>query len=98
MQQLNGILAATYTAMYEDGTINLGAIEKQAASLKRNNLIGAFVCGTTGEGVSLSTAERQQVAECWVDAARDNLLVVVHVGHNSLEECKQLATHAQKIG
>ncbi len=98
MQQLNGILAATYTAMHEDGSINLGVIEKQAHSLALNGLAGAFVCGTTGEGVSLSTAERQRVAECWAGAAKGKLLLVVHVGHNSLEECKVLAAHAQRIG
>jgi N-acetylneuraminate lyase len=103
MQPLTGILAATYTAMHEDGALNLGAIDRQAHSLLQNGLTGAFICGTTGEGVSLSSAERQRVAECWVSVAkcstaRSSLRIVVHVGHNSLEECKVLAAHAQRIG
>ncbi len=97
MSRLTGILAATYTAMHQDGSVNLDMIDHQAHSLERNGLAGAFICGTTGEGVSLSTAERLKVAERWM-AARGNLVVVVHVGHNSLEECKVLAAHAQKIG
>jgi N-acetylneuraminate lyase len=38
-------------------------------------VIGAFVCGTTGEGISLSLAERMQVAERWCTAAGPQLRV-----------------------
>jgi N-acetylneuraminate lyase len=60
--------------------------------------VGAFICGTTGEGASLTTDERRRVAERWVAAAPADLRVIVHVGHTSLEECRSLAAHAQAIG
>jgi len=95
---LTGLIAAPYTAFHSDGSLNLALIEKQAASLLLNDVAGAFVCGTTGEGVSLTLSERMQVALRWQEVAGANLRVIVHVGHTCLAECRALAAHAQKIG
>jgi N-acetylneuraminate lyase len=59
---------------------------------------GAFVCGTTGEGLSLSTQERKAIAARWCEVAGSALRVIVHVGHTSLIEARDLAEHAQRIG
>lgn len=95
---LTGLIAAPFTAFHADGSLNLPLIEKQTASLIANGVAGAFVCGTTGEGASLTTAERMQAAERWQSAAGEALRIIVHVGHASLAECRALAAHAQKIG
>jgi N-acetylneuraminate lyase len=95
---LTGLIAAPYTAFHPDGSLNLALIEKQAASLLVNDVSGAFVCGTTGEGVSLTIQERMQVAQRWQEVAGADLRVIVHVGHTCLAECRALAGHAQKIG
>jgi N-acetylneuraminate lyase len=95
---LTGLIAAPYTAFHPDGNLNLGLIEKQAAALISNGVAGAFVCGTTGEGVSLTISERMQVAQRWQEVAGPDLRVIVHVGHNCLADCRALAGHAQKIG
>ncbi len=98
--QLNitGLIAAPFTALRDDGELNLDQIARQADGLTRNRVVGAFVCGTTGEGTSLSSAERMLVAERWVAVSRGALKIIVHVGHNSLPECRALAAHAQRIG
>ncbi len=96
--RLNGLIAAPFTALLPDGGLNLPVIQQQADSLAANGVTGAFICGTTGEGLSLTTAERQQVAERWVAAAARRLKVIVHVGHNSLGESQALAAHAERIG
>ena len=96
---LSGLVAAPHTAMQTDGRVNLAAIEKQAARLIADGVNGAFICGSTGEGHSLTTTERKQVAERWREViGRAPLKLIVHAGHNSIEEAKQLAAHAQKIG
>lgn len=96
---LTGLIAAPHTAMNADGSVNLGAIEKQAARLMADGVNGAFICGSTGEGHSLTTGERKQVAGRWREVIGSNpLKLIVHAGHNSIEEAKQLAAHAQKIG
>ncbi len=57
------MIAAPFTALNGDGSLNLAMIERQAIALVENNVSGAFICGTTGEGLSLTTNERLQVAE-----------------------------------
>ena len=95
----NALIAATFTALNPDGSLNLGAIDRQASILLEDGVAGAFICGTTGEGPSLSTAERIQVAERWRTTVRSgSLKVIVHVGHNSLPESVSLARHAATIG
>ncbi len=97
-QQFSGLIAAPHTPMRPDFSLDLEKIAAQAALLKRAGLAGAFVCGTTGEGPSLSVAERMAVAEAWCNAADEGFAIIVHVGHNSLPECRRLAAHARDIG
>jgi len=97
-KHLTGLIAATFTPMHEDGSLNLKMIDKQAESLITNGISGVFVCGTNGESMSLTTEERMAITERWVDVVGNNLNVIVHVGHNSLPDCKNMASHAQKIG
>src|ERR1043166_4655803 len=95
---LQGLIAATFTPMKADGSLALELIEPYAARLLRDGVNGLFVCGTTGEGASLMTAERTQVVERWVKVIAGQIPVVVHVGHTSVEESKTLARHAEKAG
>lgn len=96
-KKLEGLIAAPFTALHEDGRVNLETIAKQAAHLVQTGVAGAFVCGTTGEGASLTIAERQQIAERWV-AAKSGLRIIVHTGHNCLADSQALAAHAREIG
>jgi len=95
--RLSGLIAAPFTAMNADGSLNLGLIERQAAALAESGVNGAFICGTTGEGLSLTTDERLQVVERWMAVAMPELRVIVHVGHPSITESRTLAAHAQRI-
>jgi N-acetylneuraminate lyase len=84
--------------MHADGSINYDKIPGVVNLLVNNNVKGMFVCGSTGEGPSLTTQERKQLAAAFVKAANKRLLVFVHVGHNSVTEARELAEHAQQIG
>ena len=95
---LTGLVAAPFTPFHPDGSVDYRVIARQAASLAANGVTGAFICGTTGEGLSLTTAERMGVAEEWMKVAPDSLRVVVHTGHAGLADSRTLATHAEKIG
>jgi len=97
--RLQGLIAAAYSPCHRDGSLNLAAIERQVAVLSGDGAAGVFVCGTNGEGFSLSTNERMQVAEHWRNAIPPgSLRLMVHVGHNSLSDATHLAKHAQSIG
>ena len=97
-QSIDGLIVATYTPLNADGSINLDAIEGYVDQLIESGVDGLFVCGTTGEGMSLATDEREAVAAMFVKAALKRCPVIVHVGHNSLFEAGQLAKHAQAVG
>lgn len=97
-QKLTGLIAAPFTALHTDGRLNLDRIGGQATALAADGVTGAFICGTTGEGLSLKTDERLQVAEKWMEVAPRALRVIVHVGHPSVEESRRLAAHAERIG
>ena len=96
--QLTGLTAAAFTPMRNDATPDIDRIPGLVEHLLRDSVSALYVLGSTGEGVSLTLRERQQIATAFVQAAAARLPVVVHVGHNSLQEAQTLARHAQQIG
>jgi N-acetylneuraminate lyase len=97
--KLTGLVAATHTPFKADGSLNLSAVEAQAEHLLKHDIQAAFICGSTGEGLSLSLNERCQLAQRWVEVARGTpLKVVVHVGSNCLPDSQALAAQAGKLG
>ncbi|MDP4300816.1 dihydrodipicolinate synthase family protein [Leptothrix discophora] len=96
--RLKGLVPATFTPMKEDGQIDLTKIPAIVDRLQGHGAGGLFVCGTTGEGASLSMAERMLTLEAHVGAADRRLPVIAHVAHTSLVEARELAAHAQRAG
>lgn len=95
---LRGLIAATYTPFHADGGLNLEIIPAMVEDLLSQPITGLYVCGSTGEGMSLSSDERRQVAQAYVTATAGRVPVIVQVGHNSVREAASLAEHAQAIG
>jgi N-acetylneuraminate lyase len=97
-QAITGLVAATHTPFDLQGAVNLAAIEKQAEHLLQAGVVGAFVCGSTGEGHSLTINERKAVAQRWSEVVKGtNLKLIVHVGSNCLKNAAELASHAQSL-
>ena len=98
-EKLTGLIAAPFTPMNEDGSLNLSLIPDYYYFLKENGVTGAFICGSTGEGVSLSMGEKKAIAEAWAHAASDDdFKVITLVGGTCLEDCRELARHAKEYG
>ena len=96
---LIGLVAATHTPFTAAGTLNLAAVEKQAAHFLKTGITVAFIGGSTGESHSLNVDERRQLAQCWLEVTRGTKLeVVVHVGSNCLVDSTALAAQAQQLG
>lgn len=95
-----GLIAAPFTPMHRDGSLNTALIASYYELLKRNGISGAFVCGSTGEGVSLTAREKMQVAEAWADCSRHDkdFKVMMFLGGTSINDCKELALHAKQTG
>jgi N-acetylneuraminate lyase len=99
-QRLSGLIAAPFTPMHANGELHLELIPDYHALLLDNGIKGAFICGSTGEGVSLTMEEKMQVAEAWATCNRgqSDFTVMQLVGGTCLADCKKLAIHAASVG
>jgi N-acetylneuraminate lyase len=93
-----GLVAAPPTGFREGGETDLDVVAPLAEHLHRQGAVGVFINGTTGEGASLSAAERRRLAQEWRRVLPAGMKLFVHVGGNSLPEAKELARHAGAIG
>jgi N-acetylneuraminate lyase len=98
MMRIKGLVAAMFAPFKEDGSLNLSLVPGLVDKLIEDGLTGVFVCGTNGEGPNLTIEERMAMAAAFVKAANKRILVIVHVGHNSIAESRRLAEHAAQIG
>lgn len=96
--EISGLVAAGFSPMNADGSIDLARVEPLARMLVGNGVSGVFINGSTGESLSLTIAERRALAERWIAAVGGRLATIVHVGHNCLAYSKELAAHAAEIG
>ena len=100
IKKIQGLIAAPFTPMNEDGSLNVKIIPAYYKMLKANNVNGAFICGSTGEGVSMTTKEKMAVAEAWAACTKNDAAFTVMplLGGTSIADCKELALHAKSIG
>lgn len=93
-------MAAPFTPMKADGSLNLSLVPAYYEMLTANGVRGAFICGSTGEGVSMTTAERMAVAEAWAACSKSNpdFKIMTLLGGTSVADCKELARHARRTG
>ena len=96
------ILNATFTPMFEDGSINYSRIADLFHHCVNTGANGIFLNGTTGECMSLSLDERMKLVETWTDyrrqANRPDFKIFVHVGSCNLYETARMAEHAENHG
>jgi N-acetylneuraminate lyase len=99
-KHLKGLIAAPFTPMDTKGNLNLSVIPDYYLFLKHNGISGAFICGTTGEGVSLTLGEKKAVCNTWSKAISQDkdFKVILFVGGTCIEDCKELAIHARDQG
>ena len=98
MEKINGYIAAPFTPLHPDGSLNLDLVPAYADLLARNHLDGVFLCGSSGEGGLFSREERMQVVEKWIKVAGGKLKIIVHVGGTNIIDQQALASHAQDNG
>ncbi|WP_228238289.1 dihydrodipicolinate synthase family protein [Allomuricauda sp. M10] len=91
---MNGLIAATYAPMHNDKSLNVDIIPLYGNFLTQNGVKGAFINGSTGDFASLNTEERKALASAWGKVKSQDLFVIDHVGHTSIDVAKELATHS----
>ncbi len=93
-----GATPAMATPLRPDGTLNSAEIAPLVDFLVDKGAAGLFVGGTTGEGVLLTTAERQRLHAETVAAAAGRVPVILHIGALRTDESMRLMQHAAEIG
>lgn len=91
MQKLKGLIAAPFTPLNEEGELALEKIESLVRLYEKNNVKGVFICGSTGEGVSLTFEEKKRIITQWGKVKSEKVKALFMLGGTSLKEMQQLA-------
>lgn len=97
MKKLTGLIAAPHTPFDSNNKVNFAVIDQIAQLLIEQGVKGAYVCGTTGEGIHCSVEERKAIAERWVKAADGKLDLIIHTGALSIVDTINLTEHAETL-
>jgi dihydrodipicolinate synthase/N-acetylneuraminate lyase len=89
------VAAATPLALGGDA-LDESAIWPMVRFLEERGADGVFACGTTGEGILLTTEERMRAAVVFRAAVRGQLFL--HCGAQTTAETVALADHAREVG
>ena len=96
-EHLTGLIAAPHTPFDRNGEVAWEVIPQQAELLIRSGLTGAYICGSTGEGISCSVSERLRIMEAWHHASQGRLKLIVHIGALSLKDVEVLGRRADEL-
>lgn len=96
---LHGAVAAAITPFTEDArALDLDAFGPLVAFLAEGGIDGVLACGTTGEGVLLSTTERRTAVERFLEVRPPGLQVAVQTGAQTTAGTVELSAHAAEVG
>lgn len=100
MKRFEGLIAAPFTPMDEKGEVLYDQVSVYYDFLEKNKIVGAFINGSTGEGVSLSQKEKMNLVEAWTakSKVKKSVKVITLVGGTSYKECIENAQHAAECG
>ncbi len=99
-KKIEGLIAAPFTPMDADGALRLSVIPDYYKRLRQNGVSGAFIIGSTGEGVSLSMSEKKQVITAWANLTGNDpdFVLIPLLGGTSLTDCIELAQFSREAG
>ena len=100
MERFEGLIAAPFTPMDVNGEVVYDQVSVYYDFLEKNKVVGAFINGSTGEGVSLSQKEKMRLVEAWTAKSKvqKSVKVITLVGGTSYKECIENAQHAAECG
>ncbi len=89
---------AIITPFGKDGKIDYKLFSKLIEFQISNNTDAIIVCGTTGEGSTLTTSERLRLFSVAVEQVSGRVPVIAGTGSNSTSFSKELMRDAEKVG
>jgi dihydrodipicolinate synthase/N-acetylneuraminate lyase len=97
--KVEGIISAMVTPFTKGGKyVDFDKVGPLAEWLADKGMAGLFPCGTTGEGMLMTAAERMEMLEEVIAAAGKKTKVIAHTGCFELAATIELTRHAQEAG
>ena len=93
-----GVATALVTPMTETGAIDYAAFERLINWQIQQGINGLVICGTTGEGSTMSDAEHRQVLEFALKVAGGRVPMIAGTGSNDTAYAIELTKFACEIG
>jgi 4-hydroxy-tetrahydrodipicolinate synthase len=94
--RLEGSMVAIVTPM-KDGAVDLKSLRELCEWQVAEGTDGIIPCGTTGESVTLTAAERYQVVKAVVEQVRGRALVIAGAGSNATHEAIEGVKAAREL-
>ncbi len=98
IKKYQGIIPAFYACYDEQGEISGERTEAYTRWLVKKGVKGVYVCGSSGECIYQSVADRKKTLEHVVKAAEGKLTIIAHVACNNTKDSQELAAHAESLG
>lgn len=98
MKQLHGAWPALVTPFTQTNEVNTPVLRRIVDYLVNKEIGGLYVCGSTGEGIYMTSAERKLVLETVIEQVNGRVPVIAHVGAVATSDATTLAHHAQQVG
>jgi len=93
-----GLFPAFYAGYDSRGEVSPSAVRSLTRYLIKKGIKGTYVCGSSGECIYQSVAERKKTLEAVMEEAQGSPLVIAHVAANNTRDSIELAAHAQSLG
>lgn len=98
LEKYKGVIPAFYACYDDNGNISPERTRRLTRHLMDKGVKGLYVCGSSGECIYQSVAERKLVLENVMAEAKGHLTVIVHVACNNTRDSEELARHAEAAG
>lgn len=98
MKKIAGVNSPVITIMDDTGKIDKQAMAQHIDHLAASGLNGLLILGSLGEFYSFSLAEKKELVDLAVAAAKGRTQIIAGVGSTSLEDTLELAHYAEKAG
>lgn len=97
-EKYKGIIPAFYACYDNDGNVSPERTRALTRHFIDKGVAGVYVCGSSGECIYQSVAERRITLENVMAEAKGKITVIAHVACNNTADSMELARHAEAQG
>lgn len=89
---------AIVTPFNENGDVNLSKLEELLNWHVKNNTDAIIICGTTGEGSTMTDDEKKEAIQTTVEVINKRIPVIAGVGTNNTKKTLELSKFSKEVG